>query len=127
MSGCTTYELEKNGNNLELSLRIKKLKPPKELRVQAETLPADSDATVELIEFDNYCVLLFGISIAEDGVDGKDGLTGSAGSQGIKGDKGDAGERGLQGFQGIKGDTGATGNKGRQRRYGTTRTAREYS
>lgn len=114
MSECEMYNVEKNGNNMDVSVHIKKPKPPKELRVEAKTLSANSKATVELINEKEFNTLLFGIpegtkgedftgltteeleTIIEqlsqletikgkDGVDGKDGKDGTNGRNGLDG------------------------------------------
>lgn len=88
------------------------------------TLPAGSDAVVELSGTPEQPVLSFGIPQGIQGVQGPKGDKGDTGEQGpqgiqglqgLKGDKGDTGEQGPQGVQGIqgeKGDTGATGPQG---------------
>ena len=78
--------------------------------VEAETLAAGSEATVEKeVDPETEAVTLtFGIPT---------GATGATGPQGPKGDKGDTGATGAtgpQGPQGPKGDTGATGPQGPQ-------------
>lgn len=81
-------------------------------KVEAETLPAGSEATGDYDKATG--TLKLGIP------------TGPAGSQGEKGDKGDRGEQGEQGVQGPqgeqgeKGDTGETGPKGEKGDTGDT-------
>ena len=73
MEDCKTYKIEKDGKDMDLTIRIKQSKGAKELRVGAITLPPGSDATAELIRYDNYNLMLLGIPTGADGTNGNDG------------------------------------------------------
>lgn len=85
-----------------------------DIRAEAETLPAGSDASVEkTVEPATGAVTLtFGIPRGDTGAKGDKGDKGDTGDTGPQGAKGDTGETGAQGPKGDKGDTGNTGAAG---------------
>lgn len=87
-----------------------------DMTVEADTLPAGSEASVEkTIDPDGAVTLTFGIPRGDTGAtgpqgpQGERGLTGPAGPQG---EQGVQGEQGPQGERGLTGDTGPTGPAG---------------
>jgi len=89
---CTTYKIKKENNDVNLSIHIEKT-TPKELVVEAITLPCGSSATATLIDDEKLSTLLFGIPRGcngDDGENGQDGIDGKDGLQGVPGEKGDA-------------------------------------
>jgi len=52
--------MQKKVNDVDLTISLKKIKSPKELKIKAVTLPSGADATAELIKNDTFITLVLG-------------------------------------------------------------------